>query len=62
MLSSTACRRNFPPEHELLTDRMMLTLGSSSAIVAHNLAALGSRVGFSRALETIRWGRSRCNV
>ncbi len=35
-----------PPEHELLTDRMMLTLGSSSAIVAHNLAALGSRVGF----------------
>jgi len=35
-----------PPEHELLTDRMMLTLGSSSAIVAHNLAALGTRVGF----------------
>lgn len=35
-----------PPERELVTDRMMLTLGSSSAIVAHNLAALGSRVGF----------------
>jgi sugar/nucleoside kinase (ribokinase family) len=35
-----------PPERELLADRMMLTLGSSSAIVAHNLAALGSRVGF----------------
>jgi len=35
-----------PPERELLTDRMMLTLGSSSAIVAHNLAVLGSRVGF----------------
>jgi sugar/nucleoside kinase (ribokinase family) len=35
-----------PPERELLTDRMMLTLGSSSAIVAHNLSALGSRVGF----------------
>jgi sugar/nucleoside kinase (ribokinase family) len=35
-----------PPERELMTDRMMLTLGSSSAIVAHNLAALGSRVGF----------------
>src|SRR5262249_55086063 len=34
------------PERELMTDRMMLTLGSSSAIVAHNLAALGSRVGF----------------
>jgi len=35
-----------PPEREVLVDRMMLTLGSSSAIVAHNLAALGSRVGF----------------
>src|SRR5271170_6061326 len=35
-----------PPERELLADRMMLTLGSSSAIMAHNLAALGSRVGF----------------
>jgi sugar/nucleoside kinase (ribokinase family) len=34
------------PERELLADRMMLTLGSSSAIVAHNLAALGSCVGF----------------
>ncbi len=34
------------PERELLADRMMLTLGSSSAIVAHNLAALGSQVGF----------------
>src|ERR1700758_5028742 len=35
-----------PRERELLADRMMLTLGSSSAIVAHNLAALGVRVGF----------------
>jgi len=35
-----------PPERELLANGMMLTLGSSSAIVAHNLAALGSRVGF----------------
>ncbi len=35
-----------PPEREVLADCMMLTLGSSSAIVAHNLAALGSRVGF----------------
>lgn len=34
------------PERELMADGMMLTLGSSSAIVAHNLAALGSRVGF----------------
>jgi sugar/nucleoside kinase (ribokinase family) len=35
-----------PPERELLAENMMLTLGSSSAIVAHNLAALGNRVGF----------------
>jgi sugar/nucleoside kinase (ribokinase family) len=35
-----------PPERELLAPEMMLTLGASSAIVAHNLAALGSRVGF----------------
>ncbi len=35
-----------PPERELLADGMMLTLGGSSGILAHNLAALGSRVGF----------------
>jgi sugar/nucleoside kinase (ribokinase family) len=34
------------PERELLADRLALTLGSSSAIFAHNLAVLGSRVGF----------------
>jgi len=38
--------QELPPERELLAERMMLTLGSSSAIVAHNLAALGCRVGF----------------
>lgn len=36
-----------PPERELLATGMMLTLGSSSAIVAHNLASLGCKVGFS---------------
>jgi sugar/nucleoside kinase (ribokinase family) len=35
-----------PPERELLAERMMLTLGGSSTIVAHNLAALRRRVGF----------------
>ena len=34
------------PERELLADRLALTLGSSSAIFAHNLAVMGSRVGF----------------
>ncbi len=33
-------------DRELLADNMALTLGSSSAIFAHNLAALGSKVGF----------------
>lgn len=35
-----------PVERELLASGFSMTLGSSSAIVAHNLAALGSRVGF----------------
>jgi sugar/nucleoside kinase (ribokinase family) len=35
-----------PVEREVLAGRIMLTLGSSSAIVAHNLASLGNRVGF----------------
>lgn len=34
------------PEREHLAGGMELTLGSSSAIFAHNLAVLGSRVGF----------------
>jgi sugar/nucleoside kinase (ribokinase family) len=38
--------QELPPEREIVTNQMMLTLGSSSAIVAHNLAALGARVGF----------------
>ncbi len=33
-------------ERELLASGFTITLGSSSAILAHNLAALGSRVGF----------------
>jgi sugar/nucleoside kinase (ribokinase family) len=35
-----------PPERELIANDMMITLGASSAIVAHNLAVLGNRVGF----------------
>lgn len=38
------------PERELLASDMALTLGSSSAIVAHNLAALGSNVGFTSCI------------
>jgi len=46
-----------PPERELLADRMMLTLGGSSSIVAHNLAALGSRVGFQSRIGDDRLGQ-----
>ena len=48
-----------PPEREFLVDQMMLTPGGSSAIVAHNLAALGSQVGLLRGLVTTNLARSR---
>jgi sugar/nucleoside kinase (ribokinase family) len=35
-----------PTEQELLASDLQVTLGSSSAITAHNLAAIGSHVGF----------------
>jgi len=35
-----------PVERELLASDFRLTLGSSSAILAHNLSALGNKVGF----------------
>src|SRR3954469_9109839 len=38
--------RELPEERELLAEGMNLTLGASSGIVAHNLACLGTRVGF----------------
>jgi sugar/nucleoside kinase (ribokinase family) len=39
-----------PLERELLASAFRMTLGSSSAILAHNLAALGMRVGFMTRL------------
>ena len=45
-----------PPETELLARDMMLTLGGSSSIVAHNLAALGSRVGFISKIGRDQFG------
>jgi len=38
--------QGLPTERELLASGFTMTLGSSSAILAHNLAALGSSVGF----------------
>jgi len=45
------------PERELLADRLALTLGSSSAIFAHNLAVMGSRVGFISRIGDDALGR-----
>lgn len=47
---------SLPPERELLASKMMLTLGSSSAIVAHNMAVLGCRVGFSSCIGADNFG------
>jgi len=38
--------KDLAPDRELLAGGMSFTLGSSSAIVAHNLCVLGTRVGF----------------
>jgi sugar/nucleoside kinase (ribokinase family) len=38
--------QELPVERELVADRMELTVGGSAAITSHNLAALGTSVGF----------------
>lgn len=38
--------QNIPVDREILATNFEMTLGSSSAILAHNLAVLGARVGF----------------
>jgi sugar/nucleoside kinase (ribokinase family) len=45
-----------PRERELLVSDLNLTLGSSSAIVAHNLSSLGSRVGFASCVGSDSFG------
>jgi sugar/nucleoside kinase (ribokinase family) len=47
---------DLPLEQELLASGVEVTLGSSSAITAHNLAALGSRVGFITRVGTDQLG------
>jgi sugar/nucleoside kinase (ribokinase family) len=49
---------DLPPEREFLANEMMMTLGGSSAIMAHNLAALGSRVGFQSLIGHDDLGQS----
>src|SRR5436190_24108123 len=43
-------------EREYLASDMMLTLGGSSSILAHNLAALGQQVGFVSAIGPDQFG------
>jgi len=45
-----------PRERELLVSDLNLTLGSSSAIVAHNLSSLGSRVAFASCVGSDSFG------
>lgn len=45
------------PEKELLANDLALTLGSSSAIFAHNLAVIGDRVGFISRIGTDPLGK-----
>jgi sugar/nucleoside kinase (ribokinase family) len=48
---------DLPTEREFLADGLSVTLGSSSAIFAHNLAVIGSRVGFVSRLGDDPLGR-----
>lgn len=48
---------DMPTERELLSNRFVTTLGASSAIVAHNAASLGLRVGFVTATGDDDLGR-----
>jgi len=48
---------DMPVERELIGDRFLATLGSSSAIVAHNAAAIGAKVIFATAAGSDDFGR-----
>jgi len=46
---------DMPVERELLANGFDVTLGGSSSILAHNLALLGTRVGFVSEVGSVRW-------
>jgi D-tagatose-1,6-bisphosphate aldolase subunit GatZ/KbaZ len=52
--------RELPEERELLASGFTLTLGSSSAIFAHNLSLLGSKVTFSSRVGGDALGQMCC--
>jgi sugar/nucleoside kinase (ribokinase family) len=49
--------KQLKPEEETLVDGFRLTLGSSSAIFAHNLAALGTRVAIASKIGEDAFGK-----
>lgn len=49
--------RELPEERELLANGFTMTLGSSSAILAHNLSLLGTKVGFSSRIGADALGK-----
>jgi sugar/nucleoside kinase (ribokinase family) len=52
--------RELPEEREILASDFTLTLGSSSAILAHNLALMGSKVTFSALVGDDALGEMCC--
>lgn len=52
--------REIPEEREILASDFSLTLGSSSAILAHNLSLLGSKVGFISRVGSDVFGEMCC--
>ena len=52
---------DLPQERELLANGCCVTLGSSSAITAHNLSVLGSKVGFVTRVGQDELGRIALN-
>jgi len=54
--------RELPEEHEILASNFTLTLGSSSAILAHNLALLGNKVTFSARVGADVLGEMCCQM
>lgn len=54
--------RELLEDREMLADGFSLTLGSSSAILAHNLSLLGTRVGFTSCIGSDLFGELCCQL
>lgn len=53
--------KDMPVERELLASSLRVTLGSSAAILAHNCAALGMKVGFASLAANDMFGAKALN-